>query len=502
MKNLLFLIFTFLTIQAINAQSWELDPTFGTGGIVQTEVGSAPAYGYAVAIQPNDKIVVAGQIGSSYNYQVAFVRYNANGTLDDTFGTDGEVLIAQIGSDDRILDVAIQSDGKIIATGYSKSTTEDDILVIRLHTDGTLDNTFGSDGIAVVDFAEALDYSEAIAIQPDGKILLGGYSNNDFLVVRLKVDGTLDNTFGTGGMTKTAFGYYKSGVTDIAIQSDGKIVAGGESLNSSNFKKFSVARYNTNGTPDLSFGVEGKQTYDISTAYDNLTAVCIQSDGKILLGGHKYVGFGTKYDFVVARILPNGLLDNTFGVDGFAIARLVDGTNQLKDMLLQADGKIVFAGYTVIGTVVDYGLGRFNSNGTLDNSFSPTGMINTDPFSIDDFGEAVALQSDGKIILVGHSSSSPAVRKFVVARYTCETIGVAETATGGVSIYPNPANGILNIEANSTCRIEILDMSGKTVFSAIVENQIRVDISKISSGLYFIRSCSDSKNEVIKLVVE
>lgn len=500
MKNLLLLVLAFFAIQVVYAQSWALDPTFGTGGIVSTTIQGNGASGHSVAIQSDGKIVMVGETAT---YQGSVVRFNTDGTLDDSFGTGGTVLIPKIGNHDYLLDVAIDAEGKIVAAGNSNTFTGYDIIIVRLNSDGTLDNTLGGSGRSSLDIDNRSDIVESIIIQPDGKYLLGGYSAYEFVVVRLNPDGLPDDTFGGDviGVAKTEFDIVgSSSILDIALQSDGKIVAVGNTMNSSNYNKFAVARYNADGTLDNTFGTNGSETYIIGNQHDFLTSVAIQSDGKILLGGHTYIATGPKYDIAVVRLNENGSVDNTFGVSGVAKARIVDGANYTNDILVQTDGKIVVAGYTVEEGAYEVGIARFNSNGTIDNTFSPTG-ISTDILALEDYGEAAALQSDGKIIVAGRAYNND-FSEFICVRYSEQEVGVNEILGSVLSIYPNPANEIIKIETNSKCEINIIDVSGKIVFSTIAENQIILDVSIFAKGMYFVQACSDSTTEVVKLIVE
>ncbi|MDD4150004.1 MAG: delta-60 repeat domain-containing protein, partial [Bacteroidales bacterium] len=356
MKNVLFLILTFLAVQAVNAQSWALDPTFGTDGTFHTTVQGNPASAHSVVIQSDGKIVMVGETAT---YQGSVIRLNTDGTLDNSFGTNGTVLIPKIGQNDYLLDVAIQSDGKIVAAGYSHRIFGYDIILIRLNSDGTLDNTLGGSGRSALDIEDNVDIAESLVIQPDGKYLLGGYSDYEFVVVRLNPDGLPDDTFGGDviGVAKTEFPLpNSSSIVDIALQSDGKIVAVGNTINSVNYNKFAAVRYNSDGTPDLTFGTDGSETYIIGNQHDFVTSVAIQSDGKILLGGHTYIATGPKYDIAVLRLNENGSVDNTFGTNGVAKARIVDEANYSKDIILQPDGKIIVAGHTVKNGVYEFGI--------------------------------------------------------------------------------------------------------------------------------------------------
>ncbi|MDD4150088.1 MAG: T9SS type A sorting domain-containing protein, partial [Bacteroidales bacterium] len=139
---------------------------------------------------------------------------------------------------------------------------------------------------------------------------------------------------------------------------------------------------------------------------------------------------------------------------------------------------------------------------TLDNSFTPTGTMHTDILALEDYGEAAALQADGKIIVAGRAYDASVNSEFICVRYSDQAVGVTEIAGNLLNIYPNPANDILKIETKTKCKIEIIDVSGKTVFTTIAEDQIFVDVSRFSRGLYFVRTSSDKITEVIKLIVE
>lgn len=323
-------------------------------------------------------------------------------------------------------------------------------------------------------------------------------------MIRVNTDGTIDNTFGTSGVATTVFNSSSGGVYDFALQPDGKIVAVGFYLNEESRNKFAIVRYNVDGSLDLTFGTDGKLMLTFGFAFDFLTSVCIQSDGKILLGGHTYVGYGPRYDFLVCRLESDGTFDYSFGIGGYATARIVDGGNYVYGIKEQPDGKIILAGFTVTMDMIseyDLGLARFNSDGTLDLTFSPTRMVNTDLNAMEDYGNALLLQPDGKIIQTGYSYNN-GVAEYTAVRYTYPNVGINETAGNNLSVYPNPATDIVKIEINSTCKVEILDVLGNSVFSSFAQDQILVDVSQFSKGIYFVRASSENTHEVIKLMVE
>ena len=288
-----------------------LDTTFGTDGKVTTNF-SADDSGNAVALQPDGKIVVAGYTNTNF----AVARYNADGTLDTTFDSDGKVTTAIGSGTDKGYALGLQPDGKIVVAGESHNGTDKDFALARYNANGTLDNTFGTVdsgqtrlGYATTTIGSADDVAYGLALQPDGKIVLAGQSNNgsnlDFALARYNANGTLDTSFGTGGKVTTAFGNGIDSISAVALQPDGKIVVAGYTNTD-----FALARYNANGSLDTSFSNDGKVTTDLGTAFDAVYAVALQPDGKIVAAGEILTAFG------LARYNADGSLDTTFGEDG------------------------------------------------------------------------------------------------------------------------------------------------------------------------------------------
>ena len=279
-----------------------LNITFGGDGTVTTTIGGDGAVANAVAIQADGKIVAAGQSFGS-NPEFALARYNGDGTLDTTFGTDGKVTTDFTGVGDVANAVAIQADGKIVAAGTGSGSPE----LARYDAAGTLDPTFGNEGRVVTDFSGFASFlAYAVAIQADGKIVAAGEHfecfidgcESGFLLLRYNTDGSLDTTFGGDGVT----GGFPGWANAVAIQVDGRIVAAGEWLNPPNDPRFAVLRYKTDGTLDQSFGKRGWVLTDFTRGTDVAQGVAIQADGKIVAAGGSAV-FGPNPKFALARYL-------------------------------------------------------------------------------------------------------------------------------------------------------------------------------------------------------
>lgn len=388
-------------------------------GFTTTAISSDNDYGMSVAVQADGKIVVAGYAKTGANNDFAVVRYKADGTLDTTFGGGDGIVTTAIGTThDQAYSVVIQPDGKILVGGYGNN----DAALVRYNSDGSLDTTFSGDGKLNTPFGTGADYGRAIVLQSDNKIVLAGYGNNgtesdDFIVARYLSDGTLDSSFGTGGkvitsiVTATADRAYS-----VALQSDGKICVAGTSK-ISNYYDFALTRYNTDGTLDTSFGGDGIVTTQISSGnvYDYAYGIAIQSDGKIVAIGTTRVG--STYDLGMARYNIDGSLDTTFGGgDGIVTTALGSGHDECTGLVLQPDGKILAVGYSYGTAYYKIAVARYNIDGTLDTAFGTNGKLITAIGSYDDYGQSIALQSDGKIIVAG-SSNNGTLDKIAIARY-------------------------------------------------------------------------------------
>jgi uncharacterized delta-60 repeat protein len=226
------------------------------------------------------------------------IYQKAKGILDDSFGNGRGYVTQSISFDDYGQSLVIQPDGKILLGGYCFNGSSWDFCIARFNSDGTLDTTFGTSGKVIQPIGSLADYGQSLAIQPDGKILLGGYCNNgsnlDFCIARFNSDGTLDTTFGTSGKVIQPIGSLADYGQSLAIQPDGKILLGGFCSNGRN-DDFCIARFNSNGTLDTSFGSSGKVIQPIGSSDDSGRSLAIQPDGKILLGGY------CTYDFCIAR---------------------------------------------------------------------------------------------------------------------------------------------------------------------------------------------------------
>ena len=401
----------------------DLDATFSGDGVTGDFFGLA----WAAAVQPDGKIVAAGG-GYSANYDVDFVvaRYNEDGSPDQTFGGGTGRVTTDIYSFgyDEARAIAIQPDGKIVVAGVGSDCYSGCTLirwgVVRYNLDGSLDTSFDGDGIVAMSIASNDDRAYGITLQPNGKILVAGRSGlgleTDFTLVRYNPNGSLDATFDSDGIVRTAIGGEDFGYS-VALQPDGKIVVAGERFEGAygTNTDFAVVRYNSDGSLDSTFDSDGKVTTPIGSGGESAFSVAIQSDGKIVTAG--YSDNGANIDFALVRYNANGSLDTSFDFDGKVTTPFGSGDEQARSVAIQTDGKIVATGpyWDEWGA---FALARYNPNGSLDTTFGGGDGRTTTTFNYLENSYGIAIDGSRRAIVVGHGFwgdwGEPV---FLVARY-------------------------------------------------------------------------------------
>ena len=429
------IIMTFsIGVQMLAAAAGDLDPTFGTGGTLMTDINRSTDIANAVAVQADGKLVVVGETYKNNDFSTedfVVTRYNTDGTLDNTFGVRGRVRTDFPGLAAVPSSVVIQTDGKIVVAGgaFPLFTFLGNFEIVRYNTNGSLDASFGTGGIVTTTFPEG-SYAFDVALQPDGKIIAAGtlfvdfmpgeQSNTDFALARYNSDGSLDTTFGSGGTVATDFFGNEDDAFSVLIQPDGKIVAVGSANNPASFYDFAAVRYLSNGTIDSSFGVAGKVTTDFGDQnFDRARSAALQADGKIVAAGFAISQGGGVQNFAVARYTSSGVLDNTFSRDGKTQVDFGNCCQSATKVLLQSDGKILtVGGSSGESSDDDFLLARLTSRGQLDNTFGIGGEVRTSFGDLNGGANGAALQSDGKIVAVGFQATfSNQFSNFALARY-------------------------------------------------------------------------------------
>lgn len=374
------------------------DSSFSNDGTQLTEFGSGFDFAVSAALQDDGKIVVAGYANEDF----AVARYNPDGSPDSSFSEDGRQITKFEPGPSFANSVAIQKDGRIVVAGYTWNGTDNDFALARYTADGSPDSTFSGDGKETTSFGGS-DYGYSAAIQNDGKILVAGYASFglDYVLAlaRYTADGSADSTFDGDGKQTTTYNSGYSYPISIVLQNSGKIIVTHYILNGKNYD-FAVTRYNTDGSLDTGFAVDGKQTTDFNGGDDYALAAAIQPDGKIVVTGQANIEERVS-DFALCRYNSDGTPDSTFNKDGKLHDKLKQGYTVYRSTAVQKDGKIVAAGYTWNGMHFKFAVSRFNANGSPDSSFSDDGT-KTDSFGPgDDYAHSVAVQDDGKIVAAG-----------------------------------------------------------------------------------------------------
>jgi uncharacterized delta-60 repeat protein len=432
MRNRASLRLMSLESRDVPAIAGSLDPTFGSGGRLMSDftptdnpnpdfVSSDVAMD--VAVQPDGKILVAGISYQAIDWQqidFALARYLPDGRLDDTFGINGQQLI-DFGGNDYCSGLTVLPDGKIVLAGYTEagSNGTEDLVVAQLNSDGSLDVSFSGDGKQFIDFSgnERLG-DHGLSIQPDGKIVVVGFTSpgvtrSDIAVARLNADGSLDSTFNDNGKRTIDLDGddFASGVAIQTINGTEKLVVCGTTYPSNPDVEYplpvlAVLRLNvTDGSIDATFASNGLQILDLEGDFEGLTSVAIQSDGKIVLAGTSDDSGTpelTQYsDMTVVRLNADGGLDNSFDGDGQQNVDFFSYYDYATDVALQDDGKIVVIGHSfteAFGSAV--GVFRLNGDGSLDTSFDGDGRQVTSVGN-GESGSAVAIQHDGNVVVTG-----------------------------------------------------------------------------------------------------
>ena len=422
MRRIVFLLSVVLIGALPNAAAdGMLDPSFGNGGLVTTTFPFpfSSDYASAVIVLPDGRAVAAGGVGDVDGHAMGAARYLTSGALDTTFSSDGRATVAgcsSIGAGGGASAALLQPDGRLVLVGECPGGLF--LLVARLNMDGSLDPSFGTNGQVMTPFPPDGVFAAAGVLQPDGRIVAVGYSAACCTTIALKAarynpDGSLDPSFGTAGLLTLDLGQDFL-VVDAVLQADGKLVIAGW-YEPSGSSDFGLVRVLPNGALDPSFDGDGVVISDFGAA-EEPGSVIVLGDGRIVLGGRRLS------DLALVRYLPNGSLDGTFGTGGLATANS-GGNETVGELIVLPNGKLLVAGSTLTGTggAVDFLLSRFDADGALDTSFGSSGFLKTDfnAGSSDACG-AVALAGPDLVLTAG-STFSPSFGDFALARYIAST---------------------------------------------------------------------------------
>jgi len=466
---------TVSTIALLGGIAWAaggaglLDVTFGAGeddgtqaGVVSTSLGDGNDMAEDLSVAADGTVVVVGNRDNGKSNDIVLVRYTTDGSFDAGFGageddgTSAGVVNISLGEgNDFGTAVAAQADGKLVVAGYHEDGASTNMVVLRVNTDGTLDQTFGTtndgteNGIVNISLGEGNDIARDIAVQADGKIVIAGDSvvadgSSNIIVARLNADGSVDESFGQSedgtpnGFVATSLGNGDDKANALVLQADGKIVVAGNRVAEDGSSNILVARYDAAGIPDASFGAagddgtpEGFVNLSLGDGNDVARDVALQADGKIAVVGDSAAADGSN-NFVLARLNADGTPDEAFGVsedgtpNGFVSTSLGEGNDFATGLAVQADGKLVVAGYHQEGESTNIAVARYTATGELDQSFgqaddgTENGIVNISLGDGDDVANAVALQGDKLIVVAGTTAAADASKNIAVLRLTAE----------------------------------------------------------------------------------
>ncbi len=513
MRNLLWclLLIGFVLNADVSAQS-ELDTTFASTG--KAVLSGALAGARDVVVQPDNKIVMISNCSTmSGSFAFCAVRLNENGSYDTNFGggplPPPGYLLDSMGAGSGqggARGVALQNDGKLVLVGYANQT----LAMARFNPDGSLDASFGSGGKVFTDVTpDSPDRANKVVIQPDGKILVVGFSGSAYgqlFVARYAADGMLDASFGTGGIARTIIPDHLTAGISIELQPDGKILAGGNMLSTAGSSGFYLlARLNPDGSPDATWDGDGVTSFSYGTPSfpdAGFLSVEIQSDGRVLALGHGNI---------IYRFNPNGSLDTGFDGDGTRPALPVALNDEAPyDLILSAGGKITVVGHSRPGPTFShqYAVARYQPNGAPDLSFSADGYLDIDMGGGPSSARAVASDSQGRIVVAGTRGLGqipdplgPGV--FSVARLLAPVVSVAISGRADfdgdvrtdISVFrPGEGNWYITNSSNNAFRAEHFGAIGDVIAPGDYDGDGKTDdaVFRPSSGYWYILNSSDN----------
>ena len=519
--KLIFLLLILFVSNVNFAQFGTLDTSFGRGGIVITPFNGFDAAVQSLLIQPDKKIIAGGSITKSGTTQFSLARYNSDGNLDETFGNLGQV-ITEYPELMVMTSMALQSDGKIIEAGnlYNSSVSISRFVLVRYHSNGILDTSFGIDGRVITNISDKLDRIASILIQNDGKIIASGATSDDatysdFAMVRYNSDGTLDTSFGNNGVVVTSIKAWDY-ANAITTQNDNELIIAGATSKDFDLTlgfdyNFSVAKFDKYGVLDPTFGDGGFVIIASPDANEKALSVKVLSDGKIVLAGEHH---SSKYAFMLAQLFPNGNLDASFGDNGVVVNGL--SNEFIESVAMQIDGKFLITEYHGTGGCcsADIKLMRFLEDGNFDTTFGTNGIVTADFLNENNQANSIVVQDDGKI-LIGGVSGNQIHSDYGLARFNSElalSTPVNQIVNNTFFAYPNPVNQSVNLDFNlkesQKLDVDLFNINGVKVTNLLNNKQFPLGFTTqklqlpetLSKGVYFLSISNGTLLSNIKIV--
>ncbi len=474
------------------AQTSGIDLSFGEDGIASSDINGKFDDATDLVVLPDGDILVAGNSMAGSHYEFMVSRFNSDGSVDESFGENGNATIEFSTFHCLVKAMAVQEDGKIVLVGNYDNNYYTDPAIARFNSDGTIDTGFGGTGFIKLDLSAQFDDFNDVVIQPDGKILVAGssykYGTDDFLLVRFLSNGSFDEDFGNDGFVYTDFSTSQDIIYSLLLQADKKIVVSGYSGPGSFY--FAAARYFENGLLDPTFSIDGKMTIGSGSTADKCFGMAMQSDSSFILAGNHHSGAIDQH--MIARIDKFGILDPTFGTAGVSYINSAAAADLINDVTVQPDNKIVLCGVRDGNAAFI----RLNKNGLVDNTFGTDGIITPDP----DLGaltlRSIVISDDASVIACG-SVDQDDYSDFMLMKITVDiasAISNPVSAIKEIRLYPNPAVDQIQIEMNAASDdlqlLMITDMNGRVIYQEEMNSSNYTHIihlpASIRSGSYLL----------------
>lgn len=504
----------FILCANVFAQSGTLDSDFSGDGKVTDSFDTGNDDGQSVLIQPDGKILVAGHAYIQGDIDFVVVRYNSDGSHDNSFSTDGMASVNFGASfNDYGSDMVLQSDGKIVVAGHTDGSSSDiDLAMTRFNADGSIDQTFGTQGRTIIDVGSIYDIARGIDISSTGKLVVTGDAWGNAFVAQFNSDGSPDNSFGTNGVVITSIPNVSTYPQDVKCQPDGKIVVAGYYAPDISDIDFMVLRYNSDGSLDNTFSNDGIVNTDIAAGHERGYSFYLHSDGKITVIG---ISFNKS---AMARYNSNGTLDLSLNNSGkLELPGTTDYYTNVIDQ--QVDGKYIFGGVyrdPNVNLSRAIALMRVNYDGTFDTGFGTNGIVTT-TFSgnLDNSCSAIAIQPDLRIVVTGGTGPFSSEHDIATARFLSGlSLGIADLSVNWdvPLVYPNPLKEFETLEytltQNETISIELLNMNGQLVTTFVSkgwrtagkQKEALTLPSSLVPGTYFISLKADNGQQNIQVV--
>jgi uncharacterized delta-60 repeat protein len=483
-------------LMRVNADG-SIDSTFDSDGKAVISLKMSDNWANSTVLDRLGRIIVAGSADGDFG----LARYHDDGTLDSTFGVNGRV-VTPIANGEEIVAAAIDGMGRIVCAGHTWFNGKRDFAVARYNADGSLDTTFGLSGIVIAPVGTGHDSVSSVVIDSMNRIIVAGDaydgSNGNFALVRFLPNGSLDETFGIGGKVFTDFGSYEDFANNVTIDALGRILVAGHGGSG-----FALARYNADGSLDATFDGDGRVSTSFGSSYDTVSSIAIDSSGRIVAAGFTAAG-GGDWNFALARYNSDGSLDTTFDADGKVIAQIGLSNDIAESVAIDKLGRIVLAGYSRVDGVLNFSLARFDANGSFDTTFDDDGKLIMAFGVSEDRPGGMFIDWSNRIVVAGVSETGiNDSADFAIARHlagfgpvpTIPTIALAiDTGVNGDGVTSDAAFSFSGLEQDAVLQYTTDEgLTWTSSFTPVVGvNKVRVrqinafqNISAASEAVFF-----------------